>query len=171
MNLLLLLFFYIKFNVDGSLSIKKHQGRSHKYFAKLNKFPVNEKSSHQDDFSNYCYLFFISRSNLIFQKGLFVRRTDMFFSRRSIDMVFEQTHIFQEGLSNRPYYLIQQILIFPETIFLVLEFFRSLYFFIEHNYINFPGTSFSSSNRYSFSRKPYVVLERKGKEVVLHFFK
>ena len=41
-------------------------------------------------------------------------------------MFFEQTRIFQEVLSNRPYYLIEQILIFPETLILVLEHIRDL---------------------------------------------
>ena len=54
-------------------------------------------------------------------------------------MFFEQTRIFQEGLSkrhvfsrqggyicssNRPYYLIEQILIFLETLILILEHIR-----------------------------------------------
>ena len=92
---------------------------------------LKDRSSHQDSFRKY--LFFFSRSNLfiIFQEGPFVPRTDMNFPggsicssnrhefSRSVYMFFEQTRIFQEGSicsSNRPYYLIEQILIFPETL-------------------------------------------------------
>ena len=84
------------------------------------------------------------------------------FSRRVYNMFFEQTQIFQEGYSkrhvfqgssicssNRPYYLIEQILIFPETLILVLEHIRI-----------FQEPLFSHrTDRYSFSRKPYLVLE------------
>ena len=71
-----------------------------------------------------------------------------------------ETWIFQEGYSKRHvfsrrfqqtdrpfYYLIEQILIFPETLF------------SPRTHTNFPGASFFSSNRYSFSRKPYLVLK------------
>ena len=55
---------------------------------------------------------------------------------------------FQGGSSNRPfYYLIEQTLIFPETLF------------SPRTHTNFPGGSFFSLNRYSFSRKPYLVLK------------
>ena len=68
------------------------------------------------------------------------------FSRRVYIMFFEQTRIFQEGLSKRhvfswrlsvrrtDYYLIEQILIFPETLIYTsntYKFSRSLYFLIE----------------------------------------
>ena len=84
-------------------------------------------------FENIC--FFLSRSNLfiIFQEGPFVRRTDMNFPGESIcssnrhefsRRAYRKDMFFQGGSicsSNRPYYLIEQILIFPETLNLVLE--------------------------------------------------
>ena len=71
------------------------------------------RSSHRDSFPKY--LFFFSRSNLfiIFQEEPFVPRTDMNFPggslcssnrhefSRRVYMFFEQTRIFQEGLSKR----------------------------------------------------------------------
>ena len=49
---------------------------------------------------------------------------------------------------NTPYYFIEQILIFPEILI-----------FSPRIHTNFPGASIFSSNRYSFSRKPYLILE------------
>ena len=59
------------------------------------------------------------------------------FSRRAYrkDMFFQGSSICS---SNRPYYLIEQILIFPETLIWssnTYEFFRSLYFLIEQIFI------------------------------------
>ena len=68
------------------------------------------------------------------------------FSRRAYrkDMFFQGGSICS---SNRSYYLIEQILIFPETLF------------NPRTHTNFPGASIFSSNRYLFSRMLYLVLE------------
>ena len=84
-------------------------------------------------------LFFRSNLFSIFQEGLFVSRTNIFFSRRvylfvaSNRHVFSRRvyitcstnrhiHIFQEGLSKKPYYLIaQKYTNFSRNPFLVLE--------------------------------------------------
>ena len=71
---------------------------------------TNVRSSHRDSFRKY--LLFFSRSNLfiIFQEGPSVRRKDMFFQGGSICS------------SNKPYYLIEQILILiPINPYLVLK--------------------------------------------------
>ena len=98
------------------------KGSSPNYFrltAEFSLFILTElgeirlRSSHRDSFRKY--LFFFSRSNLfiIFQEGPFVSRTDMNFPgdsicssnrhefSRRVYMFFEQTRIFQEGLSKR----------------------------------------------------------------------
>ena len=77
-------------------------------------------------------------------------------------MFFEQTRIFQQGLSNRTcffkeglsvrrtdlYYFIEQILISQKPLL------------SPRKHMNFPRTSIFSSNRYSISqRRPYLVLE------------
>ena len=121
------------------------------------------------------YLFFFSRSNLfiIFQEGSFVPRTDMNFPggsicssnrhefSRRVYMFFEQTQIFQEGLSKRHVFS-RMFYLFIEQTFLSnrtdTNFPRNPYLVLEHIRI-FQGASFLSSNRYSFSRKPYLVLE------------
>ena len=83
------------------------------------------------------------------------------FSRR-VYLFIEQTRIFQEGLSkrhvfsrrgsicssNRPYYLIEQILIFLTNPYLVLE-----------HILIFQEPLFSHRTDTHFSRKPYLVLE------------
>ena len=68
------------------------------------------------------------------------------FSRRAYrkDMFFQGGSICS---SNRPYYLIEQILISQKPLF------------SPRTHTKFPGASIFSSNRYSFSRKPYLVLE------------
>ena len=96
----------------------------------LSQQNINNKSrsSHRDSFRKY--LFFFSRYNLfiIFQEGPSVRRTDMNFPGGSIcssnihkfsRRAYRKDMFFQGGSicsSNRPYYLIEQILIFPETL-------------------------------------------------------
>ena len=104
------------------------------------------RSSHRDCFRKY--LFFFSRSNLfiIFQEGPFVPQTDMNFPGGSICSLnrhefsrraYRKDMFFQGGSicsSNRSYYLIEQILIFPETLIWssnTYEFSRGLYFLIE----------------------------------------
>ena len=117
------------------------------------------RSSHRDSFRKY--LFFFSRSHLfiIFQEDPFVPRTDMNFPGGSIcssnryefsRRAYRKDMFFQGGSicsSNRPYYLIEQILISQKPLF------------SPRTHTNFPGASIFSSNRYSFSRKPYLVLE------------
>ena len=95
------------------------------------KFPnlVNfSEAATETVFQNICSFF--SRSNLfiIFQEGPFVPRTDMNFPGGSIcssdrhefsRRVYRKDMFFQGGSicsSNTPYYLIEQILIFPETL-------------------------------------------------------
>ena len=87
-------------------------------------------------FSGATFLHFpIRRTDMNFPGGRSVRRTYIFFSRR-VCMFFEQTRIFQKGLSKRPYYSInEQILIFSEKSSNTYEFSRSLYFLIEHIFI------------------------------------
>ena len=111
-------------------------------------------------FQNICYFFqeqpfynfpggSICTSNHRHKFSRRVYRTDMFFQEGSICS------------SNRTCYLIEQILIFPETLIYFLntyKFSRRLYFLIEQD-IDFPGASIFSSNRNSFSRKSYLVLE------------
>ena len=126
-----------------------------------------DRSSHRDGFRKY--LFFFSRSNLfiIFQEGPFVPRTDMNFPggsiyssnrqefSRRIYMFFEQTRIFQEGLSGlfflrRFYLFVEQTLLSHRT---DTNFPRNPYLFLEHIQIfqeplfshrtdtHFPGSS------------------------------
>ena len=106
----------------------------------------HDRSTHRDSFRKY--LFFFSRSNLfiIFQEGPFVPRTDMNFPGRSICssnrhefsrrvyMFFEQTRIFQEGLSKRHVFL------------------RRFHLFVEQTLL----THRTDTN---FPRNPYLVLE------------
>ena len=135
------------------------------------------RSSHRDSFRKY--LFFFSRSNLfiIFQEGPFVRRTDMNFPGESICssnrhefsrrvyMFFEQTRIFQEGLSKRHvfsrrfYLFVEQTLLshrtdtnFPETLNLVLEHIQIFQepLFSHRTDTHFPGSPIWSSNTYDF---------------------
>ena len=107
---------------------------------------LSTRSSHRDSFRKY--LFFFSRSNLfiIFQVGPFVRRTDMNFPggsicslnrhefSRRVYMFFEQTRIFQEGLSKRH------------------VFSRRFYLFVEQTFL-------SHRTDTKFPRNPYLVLE------------
>ena len=82
------------------------------------------------------------------------------FSRRVYIMFFEQTRIFQEGLSKRPVFLRRFYLFVEQTLLshrTDTNFPRNPYLVLTHT--NFPGASIFSSNRYSFSRKPYLVLE------------
>ena len=94
-------------------------------------------------------------------------------------MFVEQTQIFEKGLSKRHacffkkvlfvcqtnliilfiILFIEQILIFPETTicYLVLKL---------KTQTNFPGASIFSSNRYSFSRKPYLVFSQTHSRIV-----
>ena len=87
------------------------------------------RSSHRDSFWKYLFLFFRSNLFIIFREGPFVCRTDMNFPGGSIYVFFEQIQIFQDSRRayrkdmffqggicslNRPYFLIEQILIFPE---------------------------------------------------------
>ena len=104
------------------------------------------RSSHRDSFRKD--LFFFSRSNLfiIFQEGPFVPQTDMNFPggsicssnrhefSRRVYMFFEQTQIFQEGLSKRH------------------VFSRRFYLFVEQ-------TLLSHRTDTNFPRNPYLVLE------------
>ena len=116
-------------------------------------------------------LFFQKQSFYNFPRGsiyLFSsRQTDMFlpvYNTNNI-MFFEKTNIFQKGLSNRhvfskglsvrqidliieQIYIIIIILILSETLILVLK----------HTHTNFPRVSIFSSNRYEFSRKPYLAI-------------
>ena len=127
----------------------------------LLKQKVNAMTQKQPlrQFSN---LFFFSRSNLfiISQECPFVPRTDMNFPGGSI-MFFEQIQIFQEGLSKRHvfsrrfYLFVEQTLLSHRT---GTNFPRKP-LFSPRTHTNFPGASIFSSNRYSFSRKPYLVLE------------
>ena len=74
-----------------------------------------------------------SKTQTIFQEGLSVRRTDMFFSRT----VYRKKHVFSS---------VRQIDTFPETLIQsskTYEIFRSVYF---------------PSNSYLFFRKPFDVL-------------
>ena len=125
------------------------------------------RSSHRDSFRKY--LFFFSRSNLfiIFQEGPFVPRTDMNFPggsicssnrhefSRRVYMFFEQTRIFQEGLSKRYvfsrrfYLFVEQILLshrtdinFPRNPYLVLEHIRIFQepLFSNRTDTHFPGS-------------------------------
>ena len=76
-------------------------------------------------------------------------------------MFFEQTRIFQEGLSKRHvfsrrfYLFVEQTLLSHRTDINISQ--KPL--FSPQTHTNFPGASIFSSNRYSFSRKPYLVLE------------
>ena len=104
------------------------------------------RSSHRDSFQKY--LFFFSRSNpfIIFQEGPFVPRTDMNFPggsicssnrhefSRRVYMFFEQTRIFQEGLSKRPVFL------------------RGFYLFVEQTLLSHRTDTY-------FPRNPYLFLE------------
>ena len=81
----------------------------------LSVWRAKSRSSHRDSFRKY--LFFFSRSNLyrIFQEGLYVLR-----KRHDFPGGFIEKIMFFQGesicSSNRPYYLIEQILIFPKTL-------------------------------------------------------
>ena len=88
-------------------------------------------SSNRHEFSRRVHLFV--EQTWISQEGLYVLRTDTNFPGGFI----EKTCFFQRGSicsSNTTYYLIEQILIFPETLIYTsntYEFSRSLYFLIE----------------------------------------
>ena len=82
------------------------------------------------------------------------------FSRR-VYMFFEQTQIFQGGLSKRHVFSRRFYLFVEQTL---LSHRKDTNFprnpkFSPRTHTNFPGASIISSNRYSFSRKPYLVLE------------
>ena len=83
------------------------------------------------------------------------------FSRR-VYMFFEQTQIFQEGLSKRHVFS-RRFYLFIEQTFLSnrtdTNFPRNPYLVLEHIQIFQEPLYILSSNRYSFSRKPYLVLE------------
>ena len=78
-----------------------------------------------------------------------------------VNLFVEQTQIFQEGYSKRHvfsrrfYLFVEQTLLSHRT---DTNFPRNPYF-SPRTHTNFPGASIFSSNRYSFSRKPYLVLE------------
>ena len=111
-------------------------------------------------FSKTSVLFFQEQHFYNFPGGSICSSNKHEFSRR-VHMFFEQTRIFQEGYSKRHVfsrrfylfveqtlnYLIEQILILPENLI------------GPRTHTNFPGASIFSSNRYSVSRKPYLVLE------------
>ena len=143
------------FNCDGTviahsrLTIKSESARSEPNERRSKLFHFDEyniRSSHRDSFRKY--LFFFSRSHLfkIFQEGPFVPRTDMNFPEgsicssnrhefsRRVYMFFEQTRIFQEGLSKRH------------------VFSRRFYLFVEQ-------TLLSHQTDTNFHRNPYLVLE------------
>ena len=131
------------------------------------------RSSHWDSFRKY--LVFFSRSNLfmIFEECPLVPRTDMNFPggsicssnrhkfSRRVYMFFEQTRIFQEGLSKK-YVFSRRFCLFVEQSLLSHRTgtnFPRKPLFSSRTHTNFPGASIFSSNRYSFSRKSYLVLE------------
>ena len=96
-------------------------------------------SSNRHEFSRRVNLFV--EQTRIFQEGLYVLRTDTNFPGG----LFEKTCFFQGGSicsSNRPYYLIEQILIFPETLILVLEHIRIFQepLFSHRTDTHFPGS-------------------------------
>ena len=114
--------------------------------------PLDSRSSHRDGFSKYLFFFpgatFLQFSRRVylfvgqtcfFQEGLSVRRTDMFFPGGSICSL--NGHKF----SRRVY---QTDMFFEEGSI------RS-----SNRYILTPEAFIFSSNIYSFSRKPYLVLE------------
>ena len=95
------------------------------------------------------FLFFQEQPFYNFPGGSICSSNRHEFSSR-VSMFFEQTRIFQEGLSkrhvlSRRFYL---IVIFPKTLV-----------FNPRKHTNFPRASIFSSNRNSFSMKPYLVLE------------
>ena len=106
---------------------------------------------------------FFSRSNffIIFQEGPFVPQTDMNFPGGFI--CSSNKHEFSRrvyqsiSLSNRPYYVIKQILNFPRNPYLefsnTCEFSRSLYFLIKQILI-FQEPLISFSNTYDFPGDP-----------------
>ena len=110
--------------------------------------PYHPRSSHQDSFPKYQFFFFRSNLFIIFQgrEGPFVPRKDMNFPggsicssnrhefSRRVYMFFEQTQIFQEGLSKRH--------AFPRRFFL----------FVEHTYIYHRTDT-------NFPRNPYLHLK------------
>ena len=118
-------------------------------------------SSHRDSFRKYLFFFFRSNLFIIFQEGLFVCRTDMNFPGRSICslnrhefsrrvyMFFEQTQIFQEGLSKRHVFLRRFHLFVKQTLL------------THQTDSNFPRNSYLvSSNTYKFSRSLYFLIEQ-----------
>ena len=86
-----------------------------------------------------------------FQEGLYV-------------LDFKRTQIFQESsakkyvFSRKFYLFVRQTLLSHQT---DTNFPSNPYYnlYIPQTHTNFPGASIFSSNRYSFSRKPYLVLE------------
>ena len=82
------------------------------------------------------------------------------FSRR-VYMFFEQTRIFQEGLLKRQVFF-KEVLSVRRTDLIIASngyLFSQKPLFSPRTHTNFPGASIFSSNRYSFSRKLYLVLE------------
>ena len=110
---------------------------------------------------------------MIFEECPFVPRTDMNFPggsicssnrhkfSRRVYMFFEQTRIFQEGLSKKHVFS-RRFCLFVEQSLLSHRTgtnFPRKPLFSPRTHTNFPGASIFSSNRYSFSRKSYLVLE------------
>ena len=131
------------------------------------------RSSHRDSFRKY--LFFFSRSNLfiIFQECQIVLRTDMNFPggsicssnrnefSRRVYMFFEQTQIFQEGLSKRHVFSRRFYLFVEQTLLSRrkdINFPRNPDFVLEHTRI-FQEPLFSHRTDTHFPGKPYLVLE------------
>ena len=123
-------FSFTNFNFH-SLKLTKRISELHKKHSYVSIYPVSWflRTSHRDDYSKY--LFFFSRTTFL----QFSRKVYLFVERHEFSIkVYWTDMCFQGGSicsSNRPL-------------------FRSS---------NFPGASIFSSNRYSFSRKPYLVLE------------
>ena len=119
----------------------QHGGGGNYHFHNSLEKAKKVRSSHRDS------SFFREKPFYNFPGGSICSSNRHEFFRRIYNMFFEQTQIFQEGSSKRhvfsrrfylfvehTLYLIEQILIFPETL---------IWF----------------SNTYKFSRKPYLVLE------------
>ena len=126
--------------------------------------------SHRDGFSKD--LFFFSRRNLFttFQQGLFAICT----SSNNVFFPGGFNYLFAEPEQNRPYYLIEKILIFPET-HLVLEHIQIFQepLFSHRTDINFTmifrasiSSMIFSSNTYYFPGDPYeLIWKKKGNYV------
>ena len=138
-------------------------------------FRANDTEAATDGFQNNCSLFpgatFLQFSSICSSNRHVFSRKVYYVLPRKAYMFFEQTRIFQEGLSNRhvfqggsicslnrPYYLIEQIMIFPERSSNIYEFFRSFYFLIEHIQI-FQEPLFSYQTDIHFPGSPNLVIE------------